>query len=65
MLAQRAREKAAPAPAPASKKAEGRSRSRRSDSATEAMFKSAARSFGTQLGRQLLRGLMGVLSKGR
>lgn len=39
------------------------SRSRR-QSSTEAMFKSAMRSMGTSLGRQIVRGLMGVLKKG-
>ncbi|KAA9130238.1 DUF853 family protein [Marinihelvus fidelis] len=48
----------------ASTKSKPKSSSRRGDSAMEAMFKSTARSFGTWLGKELSRGLMGVL-KGR
>jgi DNA helicase HerA-like ATPase len=46
-----------------SKKTAGRSRSRQS--VGEAMLKSAARSIGSQLGRQIIRGIMGSLLGGR
>ena len=40
------------------------SRSRRGDSPTEAAVKSFARSFGTLLGKEIMRGVMGVLKRG-
>ena len=54
------RERSREARAPAAR----RSPARRGDSVVEAMAKSAARSFGTQLGRQILRGLLGSLAGG-
>ncbi len=38
--------------------------SRRGDSPTEAAVKSFARSFGTLLGKEIMRGVMGVLKRG-
>ncbi len=49
----------------AEKTPSGRSRSRRSDSTGQTMAKSFARSFGSWLGKELMRGMMGVLKKGR
>ncbi|MCB0826647.1 MAG: DUF853 family protein [Armatimonadetes bacterium] len=42
-----------------------RSRSRRSDSPVEAMLKSTLRSAGTSLGKQIVRGVLGSIFKGR
>lgn len=42
-----------------------RSSSRRSDSAIEAFFKSAMRSLGGQVGRRLIRGVLGLLLGGK
>ncbi len=46
-------------------KAKSRSRGRPRQSAGEAMLKSAARSIGSQIGRQIIRGIMGSLFGGR
>ncbi len=65
--AREAREKEAEEAAKAREKAASkkRSRSRRGDSAGEAMTKSFVRSFGTLLGKELMRGMMGILKKSR
>lgn len=60
----RKKEEEAVAKAKGSKSTSRKSRSSR-QSGTEAMFKSAMRTVGTSLGRQIVRGIMGILKKGR
>jgi hypothetical protein len=51
--------------APSREAAAPRAPARRSDTATEALVKSLARTIGSTAGRQIVRGVLGSLFKGR
>ena len=65
ILKQRAAEQSASTPVSSSNPTPGRGAGRGRQSPAEAMIKSAARSIGSQLGRQLIRGIMGSLFRNK